>query len=111
VEIVLQQFVWAVATVLDSLLWVYFWIVFVSALLSWVNPDPSNPIVRFLRSVTEPVLDRVRRTLPFVFAAGIDFSPLVVLLGIKFLQIFVVGSLLRLAQQIAAGPDPRSILG
>src|SRR4029450_5566539 len=95
-ETVLQQFLWAVPTVLDSLLWVYFWIVFVSALLSWVNPDPSNPIVRFLRSVTEAVLDRVRRTLPFVFAAGIDFSPLVVLLGIKFLQIFVVRSLVRL---------------
>jgi YggT family protein len=111
VEIVLQQFIWAVATVLDNLLWIYFWIVFVAALLSWVNPDPSNPIVRFLRAVTEPVLYRVRRTLPFVFAGGIDFSPLVVLLAIKFLQVFVVGSLLRLAQQIAVSPVSRSVLG
>jgi YggT family protein len=111
VEILLQQFVRAVAIVLDSLLTAYFWIVFIAALLSWVNPDPSNPIVRFLRAVTEPVLYRVRRALPFVFAGGIDFSPLVVLLGIKFLQIFVVGSLVRLAQQIAVSPISRSVLG
>lgn len=110
-EIVLQQFIWAVATVLDNLLWVYFWIVFIAALLSWVSPDPSNPIVRFLRAVTDPVLYRVRRALPFVFAGGIDFSPLVVMLAIKFLQIFVVGSLLRLAQQIAVNPGSRSLLG
>ncbi len=109
--IVLQQFVWAVATVLDNLLWFYFWIVFIAALLSWVNPDPSNPIVRFLRNVTDPVLYRVRRTLPFVFAGGIDFSPLVVLLGIKFLQIFVVGSLMRLAQQLAAPTGSGAVIG
>ena len=97
-EIVLQQFIWAVATVLDYLLRAYFWIVFIAALLSWVSPDPSNPIVRFLRAVTEPVLYRVRRTFPFVFAAGIDFSPLVVMLAIKFLQISV-------------NPGSRSLLG
>ena len=100
--ILLQQFVWAVAVVLDNLLWFYLWILIISALLSWVNPDPSNPIVRFLRGVTDPVLYRVRRTFPFVVTGGIDLSPLVVILAIYFLQIFVVGSLRRLAQQIAA---------
>jgi YggT family protein len=106
VDIVLQQFIWAVATVLDNLLWVYFWIVFIATLLSWVSPDPSNPIVRFLRAVTDPVLYRVRRALPFVIAGGIDFSPLVVLLGVKFLQIFIVNSLFRLAQQLASAGGP-----
>jgi YggT family protein len=109
VRIFLQQFVWAVAFVLNKLLTFYMWIVIISALLSWVNPDPSNPIVRFLRGVTDPVLYRIRRTFPFVIMGGIDLSPLVVILGIYFLQILVVGSLYRLAHQVAAvvvGPVP-----
>ena len=109
--IILQQFVRAVAVVLDNLLWFYLWILIISALLSWVNPDPSNPIVRFLRGVTDPVLYRVRRTFPFVVAGGIDLSPLVVILAIYFLQVFVVGSLQRLAQQIAAAPLGSLLLG
>ena len=101
---VLSNFFIAVAGVLNLVLTLYLWIIIGRALLSWVNPDPSNPIVRFLRGVTDPVLYRVRRTFPFVVAGGIDLSPLVVILAIYFLQVFVVGSLQRLAQQIAATP-------
>jgi YggT family protein len=99
-HVVVGQFTLAIATILNGLLTIYFWIVIVSALLSWVNPDPYNPIVRFLRAVTEPVLFQIRRRLPFVFAGGIDFSPLVLLIGIQFVKIVVVQSLFELAWEI-----------
>lgn len=89
----ISNFMQAIASVLDTVLTLYFWIVIISALLSWVNPDPYNPIVRILRNLTEPVFYRVRRWLPFTYFSGIDFSPIVVLLVIQFLKIFVVQSL------------------
>jgi YggT family protein len=72
------------------------WAFILRAVLSWVSPDPSNPIVRALYAVTEPVLSRLRRKLP-LFAGSIDFSPLVVVLVIVFLQRFVVRTLFDLA--------------
>ena len=99
--IVLRQTILAIATILNSLLTLYFWILLAAAVISWVNPDPNNPIVRFLRAVTDPVLYRVRRALPFVYAGGIDFSPLVVMLAIQFVKMVVVQSLYELAVQIA----------
>ena len=96
-EFVLRQSTMAIASILHQLLWLYFYVVLVSALLSWVNPDPGNPIVRFLYAVTEPVLSQIRRRLPFVFAGGIDFSPLVLMLGIQFLDMVLVRSLLAYA--------------
>lgn len=101
---VLQNLVVALAAILNSLLNLYFWILLAAVVLSWVSPDPSNPIVRFLRAVTDPVLWQVRRRLPFVYAGGIDFSPLVVLLAIQFLQIVVVRSLYELASRMALAP-------
>ncbi len=86
----------ASAKVLDVVLNIYLWIVVARAVLSWVNPDPFNPIIRFIRSVTEPVLGRIRSMLPVHFG-GIDFSPIVVFLAIIFLQNFVVNTLHRLA--------------
>lgn len=93
---IISNFLLATAQALDVLLWIYMWIVIARAVISWVNPDPSNPVVRFLYNATEPLLYRVRRVLPF-FAGGIDFSPLIVLLGILFLQNFLVASLRDLA--------------
>jgi YggT family protein len=90
----------ALAQVLDTMLFIYMWIVIISALLSWVNPDPYNPIVRILRNLTEPVFYRVRRWLPFVFIGGIDLSPIVILLAIMFLRTAVVGNLYRLAVSV-----------
>lgn len=89
----------ALAQVLDYLLTAYMWIVIARAIVSWVNPDPYNPIVRFLYNVTEPVLYRIRRILP-VHAGGIDFSPIIVFVAIIFLQRFLVQSLYDLAQSI-----------
>jgi len=90
---VLANFLMALVSVFDTLLTLYFWIVIISALLTWVQPDPYNPIVRVLRNLTEPVLYRVRTWLPFVNLGGIDLSPIVVLVGIQFIKIFVVQSL------------------
>lgn len=96
---VLGNFVGAVAQVLDVILSIYMWLVIISALISWVNPDPYNPIVRFLYSVTEPVLSFVRRTLPLP-RMGIDLSPLIVLLVIVFLQSFLIVTLKQIAANL-----------
>jgi YggT family protein len=96
---VIGYFLSALATVLNYALIFYMWVVIARAVLSWVNPDPYNPIVRFIHNVTEPVLYRVRRWLPFGFG-GIDFSPLIVLLIIIFLRTFLVNSLIRLSARL-----------
>lgn len=86
----------AIAKVLDVVLSIFMWIVIARAILSWVNPDPYNPIVRFIHNITEPVLHQIRKRLPLNFG-GIDFSPIIVLLAVIFLQQFVVQSLYELA--------------
>lgn len=86
----------AIAKILDISLSVYMWILIIRAVLSWVSPDPYNPIVRGLYSITEPVLSFIRRRLPLM-AGGIDFSPMVAILAILFLQYFLVRTLYDLA--------------
>lgn len=92
----LANFIKAVAQIIDMVLSIYMWLIIGRAILSWVNPDPYNPIVRFLYNVTEPVLGYFRRKLPLVYG-GLDLAPLVILLIIVFLQRFVVTTLLELA--------------
>jgi YggT family protein len=89
----------AIAKVMDMLLWFYSWLIIARVVVSWVNADPYNPIVRAIVSATEPVLYRIRRSLP-VFVGGIDFSPIVVFAGIFFLQIFLVQSMTDLALRL-----------
>jgi YggT family protein len=72
------------------------WIVIGRAIISWVNPDPYNPIVKFLNAVTEPVLYPIRRKIP-INLGGIDFTPVLVILAIIFLQSFLVKTLMQLA--------------
>jgi len=91
----LSNLLLALANLVNLVLEAYFWIIIAGAVLSWVSPDPSNPLVRFLRRVTEPVLRPIRRRLPT--GMGLDFSPMVVLLAIYFLKWFLVGSLRDLA--------------
>jgi YggT family protein len=95
----LRNFIEALAYVVNLALYVYMWLIIARALVSWVNPDPYNPIVRFLYNVTEPVLGAVRRRLPLIFG-GIDLSPLLVILAIVFLQRFLVATLQGLAQSL-----------
>ncbi len=94
---VVSNFLFALAGLLGMAITLYTWLIIGRAIISWVNPDPYNPIVRFLFNVTEPVLYRVRRTIPFSYAGGLDLSPLIVLLGLYFLQSFLVRSLQDLA--------------
>jgi YggT family protein len=89
----------AVATVLHYVLNGYMWVVIIRAVLSWVNPDPYNPIVRAIASVTDPLFRFLRRRLP-LFAGTIDFTPMVVILAIYFLDLFVVKSLFDLAYRM-----------
>ena len=88
----------ALAQLLGIALQIYMWIIIIRAIVSWVNPDPHNPIVQLLHRVTEPVLQPVRRMLPMSY--GIDFSPLVVILAIIFLDQFLVASLRELAWRL-----------
>src|SRR5262250_3089417 len=96
---VASNFVLAIARLLEIVLWAYFWMIIARAVLSWVNPDPYNPIVRFLYRVTEPVLRPVRYRLP-TMQMGLDLSPMIVLLVIYFLQQFLVPVLYRMATEI-----------
>ena len=97
--LVFRNLLVAVATELDYVLVFFMFITIARAVLSWVSPDPYNPIVRFIHNVTEPVLYQIRKRLPMMYG-GIDFSPIVVILIIIFLRIFVVNSLEGLAQSI-----------
>lgn len=95
---ILANLLSAVAQISHMIITVYIWIVVISALISWVNPDPYNPVVRFLKGATDPVLYRIRRYLP-VFG-GIDFSPFVLILVLFFLDSFVVKTLSDLASRL-----------
>jgi YggT family protein len=96
---VAANLLYAIAKVLNIALTLYMWVIIARALISWVNPDPYNPIVRFLVSVTEPVLYFIRRKLP-VNLGGIDFSPVIAILAIYFMQIFVVHTLMQMAARM-----------
>jgi YggT family protein len=93
------NFLSAVATVLDIALTAYTWIIIIRAIVSWVNPDPWNPIVQFLHRATDPVLRPIQRLLP-TRGWGIDFSPIVAILAIIFIQKFLVASLSELAWRL-----------
>ncbi len=95
---VFTNFLSAVAYVIELLLNIYMWIIIARALISWVNPDPYNPIVSFLYRATEPVLSRVRRVIPYL--GGIDLSPLIVIVIIYVLKMFVVKSLYMMAYRM-----------
>ena len=96
---VLGNLIGAVATVLDVVLNALGIILIVNALLSWVRPDPSNPIVRFLDQVSDTVCDPIRRLLPTV-VAGLDLAPMIAILAIMFLRMWLVPSLKELAFRV-----------
>lgn len=97
---ILGNLLMTVAKLLEVVINLYTFLIVVAALISWVNPDPYNPIVRTLRALTEPVYCRVRRWLPFVYAGGLDLSPLVVLLALQLFNGVVVMSLFQFGQRL-----------
>ena len=87
----------AVAQIIDIVLTALYWLILIRALISWVSPDPFNPIVQFLYRVTDPVLDPIRRFLP---PMGIDISPIIAFFTIMFLQSFLVRTLLDIGYRL-----------
>ena len=75
--------------ILHNLITVYIWVVIIAAVLSWVRPDPNNPIVQILYRVTEPAYAFVRRHIPTMFN-GIDLSPLVIIIGLQIIDVILV---------------------
>jgi YggT family protein len=100
--IILGNLLIAVAGILKILLDVYTWVVIVAALISWVNPDPYNPIVKFLRAVTEPVFRPIRRLIGYRLGP-VDISPIIVILAVVFVQKFLVASLIEIGYKIKGG--------
>ncbi|MDA8418134.1 MAG: YggT family protein [Desulfobacteraceae bacterium] len=92
---IIGNFLNALARLIDFTLSAYMWVVIGRAIISWVNADPYNPVVRFLHEVTEPVLSRIRRLLPVM--GGLDISPMILIMAIIFLQSFLVPTLKRIA--------------
>jgi YggT family protein len=92
----------AVAKIVDTLLGVYKWVIIIAALISWVNPDPYNPIVKFLYSVTEPVFRPIRRLIGYRLGP-IDISPIIVILAIIFIQLFLVRTLIKVGYKFGGG--------
>ena len=92
----------AVARIVDTLLEIYKWVIIISALISWVNPDPYNPIVRFLYSVTEPVFRPIRRLIGYRLGP-IDISPIIVILAIIFIQSFLIRTLIKVGYNLGGG--------
>jgi len=96
---IIANLIIALAQILDYVLWAYIWILIGRVVISYVNADPNNPLVRFLHNATDPVLDRVREKLP-VTTLGFDLSPVVVWLAVIFLQHFLVRTLFDLAHAL-----------
>jgi len=94
------NFVSAIAQVLDIVLSALSWLIIIRALISWVNPDPLNPIVQFLQRMTEPILYPIRKALPFTWRLGLDLSALVAILALYFLRAFLVRTLYDLSLRL-----------
>jgi YggT family protein len=99
-EIFLSNFIYALARVLDIAISILIFLIIAQALISWVQPNPYNPIVRFLNSAVEPLLYPIRRHITrHIPLGGIDISPMIAILVLFFLRIFVVQSLFELARR------------
>lgn len=94
---IIGNFIIAVAKILQVIFGATKLVIIVRAIVSWVNPDPFNPIVQFLQRVTEPLLEPIRRLFP---PMGVDISPIIAILFIYFLEIFLVPSLMGIGLRL-----------
>lgn len=97
--VVISTLIEALAQILHMVINIYIWVIIIAALITWVRPDPNNPIVQVLRRLTEPVYEFIRRYIPTVIG-GVDLSPIIILLGLQFLDLFAVKLLFNLAYAI-----------
>jgi len=94
---VMSNLIEALAHIIDIVLTMLYWLILIRALISWVNPDPFNPIVQFLVRTTEPILVPIRRLLPMM---AFDISPIIAFLLIIFFKHFLVQTLFDLANRL-----------
>ena len=90
----MNALIYAIVQTLHTVINLYIWIVIIAALLSFVRPDPYNPVVQILHRLTEPVMNFIRSKMPFVVLSGIDLSPLVVILGLQLVDNFMMRAVL-----------------
>lgn len=90
----MNALIYALVQTIHSVINIYIWIVIISALLSFVRPDPYNPVVQILNRLTEPVMSFIRAKMPFVVFSGMDLSPLVVILGLQLVDNFMMRAIL-----------------
>ncbi len=95
----LSTFIQAVAQIMSMAINIYIWIVIIAALISWVRPDPYNPIVQILYKLTEPVYAKIRRFIPTIIS-GIDITPIIVILALQFINLFFVKLLYSFANTL-----------
>jgi len=107
--LIIGNFLFAIAMVLNVVFTFLTWIVVIQALVSWVNPDPYNPIVRFLYMTTAPLYNLVRKVLPRTGVGRVDFSPLIVLLVLIFLSYFLPQLLIEYAGWFKTGSLPPNL--
>ena len=92
----LTSIIMGIGGIVHSLLTIYIWVIIIAALLSWVRPDPYNPIVQFLTRITEPAYSFVRRLMPTTFN-GIDLAPLIIIIGLQVIDVILINLLNALA--------------
>lgn len=97
--VILATFIEAIAQILHLVINIYIWVVIIAALITWVRPDPYNPIVQVLRRLTEPVYAFVRRYIPTVIG-GIDLSPIIIIIALQFLDLFAIKLLFELVHAL-----------
>ena len=90
----MNALLYALVQTLHTVINLYIWIIIIASLLTFVRPDPYNPIVQALQRLTEPVFHFVRQKMPFVIFSGIDLSPLVIIFGLQFLDYFIMQAFL-----------------
>ena len=86
-----SELIIGILSIVNGLIWVYMWVIIIAALLSWVKPDPYNPIVQVLYRLTQPAYALVRRYVPSMFN-GIDLSPLVIIIGLQVVQLLITAA-------------------
>jgi len=96
---VLSTLIEAIAQILHMVINIYIWVVIISALITWVKPDPYNPIVQVLRRLTEPVYEFIRKYIPTMIG-GIDLAPIIIILGLQFLDLFAVKLLFNIVNAL-----------
>jgi YggT family protein len=90
----MSALIFAIVQLLHSIINLYIWVVIIGAVLSFVQLDPRNPIVEVLNRLTFPAFSFVRQKMPFVVFSGIDLSPIVIILGLQFIDTLLMRSVM-----------------